>query len=788
MAVRNARDAYSPATHLASSFMLSDAEEAYARVLRDEACMQQVVRSLPPGSEPSMAAADARLWNTLLGLVQVRGTTWLERWDAVRVSIGLDPMDEGSLEMEDLDAALDALSDGSIDSIPSHELYTYARSLREAQAPLSTTPPGSPPHERISVHSVWPYASRTKSPSLKAVRTEQTDRNDVADPVMSAAERLHSMRLLKSAFCAWHDLLRRLRVHYGHVSRAADKMAAIRALEKWEYALQERRRLDELSASLAATLVKRRTFALWKSRHKLRAETRRNEQVAALRKAFHTVEMHRNGRLAAAALNRWSQLLQLCHMERQRTLYSLSTAWNEWRGRFNERQLRAVSYISSSNRALGAWRGRLAQERELEEMGARYAQEREARSVQRAFHTWLLSTRSLSASVMRSRTTVALAWQRWWMQHASRTARLNAAAEHVAMQSDRHMAMQALRKWRMCLESNTQRGDRAARAYSLRVAGGAFDAWRQRMAGVSEINSLASGLADAAVLRRALVSWRVALENAKADRLFMASQQRLAGSVLLVWREKHAIKAHYRTSTALLHEQIKEHRARATFDRWLGLVLARRDAEWDATQAYESALAKRALANWRAALHRAEQQTRKCAQVAEEVGRRRQARVFDAWRHKAAVRRALSRREALAEATIQVSLARRKLLKWRDAAIEARLREPEFRVMAARMHSLQRRTFNRWKDCSRMLPAINTCRKNTLRRALSKWIQRKETSSKSRISQQFVRDTLLRDAFAQWRRKAAQMHEIRALERMGVPRERLRHGRRIRSRRFSRIR
>ncbi|WFD41838.1 hypothetical protein MPSI1_000474 [Malassezia psittaci] len=40
------------------------------------------------------SAVDARLWNTLLALVQVRGQTWAERWDSVRVSLGLDPRND----------------------------------------------------------------------------------------------------------------------------------------------------------------------------------------------------------------------------------------------------------------------------------------------------------------------------------------------------------------------------------------------------------------------------------------------------------------------------------------------------------------------------------------------------------------------------------------------------------------------------------------------------------------------------------------------------------------------
>ncbi|PKI84920.1 hypothetical protein MVES_001077 [Malassezia vespertilionis] len=110
--------------HLATSFHLHDAEIAFFdQVLRGlddtsssfselkhmyNACIQdtslvtQVARTLELTASYRVAdiraAVDTRLWNTLLSLVQVRGSTWRERWDSVRVSIGLEPLDTPDTE------------------------------------------------------------------------------------------------------------------------------------------------------------------------------------------------------------------------------------------------------------------------------------------------------------------------------------------------------------------------------------------------------------------------------------------------------------------------------------------------------------------------------------------------------------------------------------------------------------------------------------------------------------------------------------------------------------------
>ncbi|WFD30255.1 hypothetical protein MSPP1_001272 [Malassezia sp. CBS 17886] len=102
-------------SHLASSFKLHAAEvsffdalvallppasrsfaqlkRAYNECMGDAALVEGVGIALRMSTrgEEMRACVDAKLWNTLLALVQVRGSTWAERWDSVRVSGGLDP-------------------------------------------------------------------------------------------------------------------------------------------------------------------------------------------------------------------------------------------------------------------------------------------------------------------------------------------------------------------------------------------------------------------------------------------------------------------------------------------------------------------------------------------------------------------------------------------------------------------------------------------------------------------------------------------------------------------------
>lgn len=70
--------------HLKSAYDACFDEET----LSDLAARQLHVDDGDPAN--SRASVDARLWNTLLGLVQVRGRTWTERWDAVCMYLGYE--------------------------------------------------------------------------------------------------------------------------------------------------------------------------------------------------------------------------------------------------------------------------------------------------------------------------------------------------------------------------------------------------------------------------------------------------------------------------------------------------------------------------------------------------------------------------------------------------------------------------------------------------------------------------------------------------------------------------
>lgn len=108
-------------------------------------------------------------------------------------------------------------------------------------------------------------------------------------------------------------------------------------------------------------------------------------------------------------------------------------------------------------------------------------------------------------------------------------------------------------------------------------------------------------------------------------------------------------------------------------------------------------------------------------------------------------------------------------------------------VLAIRMRALGQRALGRWAVRSQLLGVVHERRRGSAQRSLARWAGARRRATDARLVHQFVYRTLVRGAFSAWRRKAAQMHELRALacvyadRRMGVPRERLRM-RRTRSR------
>lgn len=675
MAVRETRDAYSPTpslffsgardasdgessriAHLASSFMLSNAEvaffdrvvaqlphdsrsfvhlkEAYAVASRDSAIFDAVVKSLPPGSEQTVAAADARLWNTLLGLVQVRGATWLERWDTVRVSLGLDPVDvdaDGSIDMYDVDAALGQLSDTSVDSAPP-AVHAYARALRSAQSSrMSTTPPGTPPK--------YTSVAQLHAPP------------DPSDAILRTADRFHAIRCQKEVLRTWRRSLERFLARYVRVSRAADRLGKIRALESWQLALARRRELAELATSLHNATCAHRALDAWARAAQRHAEIRKSELVSQLRRAFHESESGRCSRIARSALATWRCALRERHVCANMTHALAHDCFAIWMEKFATKRALAVA----------AWRC-------TSNAGASLSRA--------ALRAWLQRARLNWATAARERACLAVAWHRWWMRYARRTAMQNAASTHIVAQIDRRCAVGALLRWEQCYRDVQHRHAAASRSCALRAAGGALDAWRSRLANLRETAMLADQLAAQATLRRALGAWRAARWSAFARRVCSHNDGRAAQHALLAWREKSAIRAHYRTSSALLAAKAGERRVRGALGRWITRVVARREADWSAAQLGDGRVVQHALGRWTSALRR----VRRCMQIgdmyAEELSARAGADMLSYWRRRAAESRVLSRRLALADAALQIRRARRALVRWGDAAADARLHEP----------------------------------------------------------------------------------------------------------------
>lgn len=453
--------------NLAASFQLHDAEVAFFDAVIDAlpvdsqsfvhlkraydaqmaapGCMTSIARALQLDPDES-AAVDARLWNTLLALVQVRGQTWAERWDAVRVSIGLDPREpeEEAYSMHALRRALGPSARASTSSdawAHTPEATPWTRSSAASNADFRAAPdvshsnvsselwPHDPDRSTMDLEEVWrprsTWLSPARVPSLSrldgspsALRLLHTgthesdsDSDDFEPRSLHASFRRHDVRksdvwhtqrLLTRALGRWYARFVHEREALLRADRAHDRYVALQALTKWRAAALRAAQNADVAAQYARAARLHHAWHHWSARIMSLADARRSEHRAALRAAFHELDARKSREILGVAWTVRVALTQLWKQAHERRLAA---------GVHTDRLLRT---------ALDVWLARTLRARRDAGQAAALAKRRAMRTLHMAWARWLeqasLRHTQAEADARFAHRRRHRAWQQWRTQ------------------------------------------------------------------------------------------------------------------------------------------------------------------------------------------------------------------------------------------------------------------------------------------------------------------------------------------------------------------------------------
>ena len=357
----------------AASTSFAELKHAYNLCREDAHLVGPIARAhaLRASQGDASPSVDARLWNTLLSLVQVRGHTWAERWDTIRVSLGLEPLE-------------DAVH--TSDAPPASPSVAPASPLSEDDAPMDAVH-GSPAWSPLKL--VHP---RIPPRALDAVRWPRVPLTTLLERRAADLERRHLRRYL----VRWNEHLFFCASRLERAAQAYAHLLALRAWGRWRA-----RRAAQLDATRAAAAFTQqayvsRAWRAWRIATEERVPPRHKEQARTLRTAYLALEARRDARLSRIALTLWTQAWhgRLASHLRRRSL--LPRAWNAWLARAlglaaleSKRALfAAYAHTHLLGAAMDAWRQRMGERRCEAYMNASADTWSERRVVRTAWCRW----------------------------------------------------------------------------------------------------------------------------------------------------------------------------------------------------------------------------------------------------------------------------------------------------------------------------------------------------------------------------------------------------------------
>ncbi|WFD19443.1 hypothetical protein MCAP1_001673 [Malassezia caprae] len=748
----------------AASTSFAELKHAYNACRHDTELVTPIARvhAFRASQGDTTPSIDARLWNTLLSLVQVRGHTWAERWDMVRVALGLEPLEDVMYP-------------------PASPSLAPPSPMSEDDAPMDAVH-GSPAWSPLQlVHQ------RVPPRALDAVRWPRVPLATVLERRATDLERRHLRRYL----VRWNE---HLFFCASRLERAAQAYTHLLALRAW--GLWRTRRAAQLDAAAAAAAHAQhatavRVWRAWRIATEERVHARHKEQARTLRAAFLAVESRRHARLERIALTLWTQAwhgrqasamhrrallprawgawrarsASLDALDSRRTLFAayahrhlLGAAIDAWRQRISERRCQAYLSVSAdkwgTQRILHtAWRQWCASAQHstaLQQHADQWAAARERRMLVARLHEWRWAARSACIATHVDLTRLRAAWHQWWVAYTDTTLARQAALLQLQDQTATRQLTRVWTQWHAKLAHLRAQAHVAALTSAWRQRHAAWHVWSHAWRRCQQAGDAAAQYARVRRLRASIAHWRDATRTRKADACVARMQRRLLVHSWDQWRWQSVRVRHWRTCTALVEARRDAQATHASFGHWR-LRSAQRVAQAAAaTATHAAALQRRYIRAWHARL--VWQRARSADALAWHEARHATGPelvrlLVRAWRSRAVLQ--------AAEGAMVMRVLHRMWRRWRDVLVEAQLQHEELAALAARRQSILRACWARWTQRTQSLPALHLQRARLLKCALSQWQQRVQARRVPRLAKAFALSTVGADALASWRHRLA---------------------------------
>jgi len=328
----------------AASTSFAELKHAYNACRQDTHLVAPIARvhAFRASQGDATPSIDARLWNTLLSLVQVRGHTWAERWDTIRIGLGLDTLE---------DAAYAPASPSLAPSSP----------MSEDDAPMNAMH-GSPAWSPLQLVN-----QRVPPRALDAVRWPRVPLSTVLERRATDIERRHLRRYL----VRWNEHLFYCAGRLERAAQAYDHLLALRTWGQWR--ARYHTQLDAAATAAAHTqqAAVARTWRAWRIATIERVHARHKEHARKLRAAYLAVEARGHIRLKRIALTLWTQAWHGHQASAMHRRALLPRAWDAWRARCaslaalepKRTLFAAYAHRHLLGAAMDAWRQRVGERR-----------------------------------------------------------------------------------------------------------------------------------------------------------------------------------------------------------------------------------------------------------------------------------------------------------------------------------------------------------------------------------------------------------------------------------------
>lgn len=725
-----------------ASTSFSELKQAYNACRQDMALMAPIMHDFRASYTPeAQASIDARLWNTLLSLVQVRGHTWAERWDSIRVGLGLEPLDDDA---------------------------SFSRSVDTSEPRLLSSTPGRPATRRPHFERRWEtYRRRVQRRYLFRwlARTQHLAH------MYARAEHTHERVSMWTAWMHWRDTRER------HLQMICDadsmRMSMLTRVvwKSWRLAVGHRhaQRRDAQHRALAIG---------WHTWHAKKSEQLQRIAWTLWQQAWlaRTATAINTFRALSGAWHAWrARLERLAHLAPKATLFSryltqrlTSRAWVAWRLRLGERRSDAHDTLLAArlrarhalHRAWGMWRTSLARHLALHQQGRQLSQHVDDRVLYSAWMTWRVRTQLLGIDTVRTAHSLRHAWNAWWLQYTERTMTRHALVTRLTHRTDARVLRQAWHTWsRRCLAQ--RREERAAQGtFTWRCLYTAWHTWKARCRHAQQQWTRAEDVETHHLLRRHWRAWMQALQHRRDSRATHHYADQLLRRFWSAWRVSYASQRHWQSCEALVVAQQNACRQREAWHLWTSKLAAYRDRAGRAYLVHDALLLRAGFMQWRA--RRAQCRAMEHAAIKWHDTRRGSVhlqlrRAWDAW-----VAR-LEHHVALQQAYALWTWARvsRAWRQWRDLYAQLCLQGPELETLALRRRAILRVCWARWTEASACVPMLRARRCQRQRLVLRRWRAACVARRHRRTARHFGLDTAGRDAWDAWRARAMYQRDTR---------------------------